>query len=71
MTISTSPTVVKLVPSRNAFYLRIKGSNAQVTLSSSYSQSVTGYTLIFGDRDPSAFTIKNPSEEPDSSCREQ
>ena len=57
MITNTNPTIVKLDPSVSGFYVRIKGTNARITISTQYDWSVTGYTFIFGDGDTTTFTI--------------
>ena len=60
---NTSPTLIKLNPDVDGFYLRVKGMNGQVTLADSYSKNAAGYIIIFGDGDMQTITIKDPSKQ--------
>ena len=56
---NTSPTLIKLSPDETSFYLRIRGDQAQITLSEAYGSYVNAFTFTWGDGDDKSFTIRN------------
>ena len=56
---NTSPTLIKLSADDTSFYVRIRGDQAQITLSEAYDSNVNAFTFTWGDGDDKSFTIRN------------